>query len=67
MIILKIDGMSCMHCVKAVTQALGAVPGVVGVPEVDLASGRAQVEGSAALEDLIAALQAAGYPARAAD
>lgn len=67
MIILKIDGMNCMHCVKAATQALGAVPGVVGIPEVDLASGRAHVEGSAALEDLIAALQAAGYPARAAD
>lgn len=64
---LKIDGMNCMHCVKAVTQALGAVPGVVAVLEVDLPSGRARVEGSASLEDLITALQAAGYQARAAE
>ena len=26
--ILKVDGMSCRHCVKAITEALEAMPGV---------------------------------------
>lgn len=29
--ILKVDGMSCEHCVKAVTKAVGALPGVTAV------------------------------------
>lgn len=33
--ILKVDGMSCEHCVKAITKAVGALPGVGGV-SVDL-------------------------------
>ena len=28
---IKIEGMSCQHCVKAVTQALNSLPGVSGV------------------------------------
>ena len=26
--VLKVDGMSCEHCVKAITKAVGALPGV---------------------------------------
>jgi copper chaperone len=33
--IIKVDGMSCEHCVKAVTNAVTALPGVTGV-QVDL-------------------------------
>lgn len=35
--ILKVDGMSCEHCVKAVKKAVGALTGVEDVA-VDLAS-----------------------------
>ena len=29
--VLKVDGMSCEHCVKAVGKAVGSLPGVAGV------------------------------------
>lgn len=34
--VLKVDGMSCEHCVKAITKAVGAIDGVDEV-KVDLA------------------------------
>ena len=40
--VLKIEGMSCEHCKKAVTDALKKVTGVESV-EVDLEAGRATV------------------------
>ncbi|HOI93913.1 MAG TPA: heavy-metal-associated domain-containing protein [Syntrophobacter fumaroxidans] len=40
---LKIKGMSCGHCVKAVTKALSEIVGVTGVT-VDLESGLATFE-----------------------
>ncbi len=40
---LKITGMSCAHCVRAVKEALEQVDGVRSA-EVDLGAGRAQVE-----------------------
>jgi len=64
MIELKVEGMSCMHCVKAVTEALAAVPGVTGAPEVSLDRGAAKVEGSPDPEALVAAVKAAGYGAQ---
>ena len=59
---LKIEGMSCMHCVKAVTEAISAVNGVEAV-KVDLESGTAAVEASGAVTDdmLLAAVEGAGY------
>lgn len=59
---LVISGMSCQHCVKAVTDALAAVGGVDAV-DVDLASGTARVEGQADTAALVAAVVAAGYGA----
>jgi copper chaperone len=38
---LKIDGMSCSHCVKAVTMALQELP---GVDVTDVAVGQATIE-----------------------
>ena len=54
-----------MHCVKAVTEALAAVNGVEGTPEVALDPGSALVEGNASTEELIAAVKQAGYQATA--
>jgi len=53
---LSIDGLSCGHCVQAVTKALSAVPGVtvrsvaVGAAEIETKDGRAAGQAVAALE-----------------
>jgi len=59
---LQVTGMTCSHCVAAVTQALKSVPGTQDA-QVDLASGRATVQGSAAPEALIKAVVEEGYSA----
>ena len=55
-------GMTCGHCVSAVTEEVGQVPGVTGV-EVDLASGRLTVTSEATVDDdaVRAAVDEAGY------
>jgi copper chaperone CopZ len=63
MIELKVEGMSCMHCVKTVAEALAAVQGVEQAPHVSLDPGIARVEGNASAEELIGAVKAAGYDA----
>lgn len=57
-----VAGMSCGHCVAAVTSELTALPGVAEV-EVDLASGRVQVVSDAPLDDASVreAVEEAGY------
>ncbi len=40
---VKVKGMSCMHCVNSVVEALSALEGV-GDVKVDLSSGEAQLE-----------------------
>jgi heavy metal translocating P-type ATPase len=59
---LTIEGMSCMHCVKRVKEALSAVNGVSAV-EVNLEKKRAEISLSAPVNDetLIDAITAAGY------
>ncbi len=59
---LKIEGMSCMHCVGAVTKALNAIDGVSNV-KVDLESKTASVEIDAGVEDktLQVAVEEAGF------
>ncbi|MFM8173297.1 MAG: heavy-metal-associated domain-containing protein [Pirellulaceae bacterium] len=42
-LVLKVEGMSCGHCVKAVEEALQAVPGVVQA-NVSLADSKAVVK-----------------------
>ncbi|MGC9235673.1 MAG: CopZ family metallochaperone [Thiomonas sp.] len=59
---LQVTGMTCSHCVAAVTQALKSVPGTQDA-QVDLASGRATVQGSAAPEALVKAVEEEGYSA----
>lgn len=55
-------GMTCEHCVRAVTSELAALDGVTHV-DVDLASGAVTVESAAALDPAVvaAAVDEAGY------
>ena len=57
-----ISGMTCGHCVQAVTQELSALDGVQGV-DVDLDSGTATVRSATELdrETVQAAVDEAGY------
>ena len=63
MIKLKITGMTCQHCVKAVSEALAGVSGVDKVIEVNLERGEATVEGHPDIERLVAAVAEEGYDA----
>lgn len=60
---VKIEGMMCMHCVKAVEKALNGVEGVTGV-SVNLEEKQAVVEGSASEDALKEAVAEAGYEVR---
>jgi copper chaperone len=61
---LNIDGMSCGHCVQAVTKALSAVPGIK-VKSVEVGSAVIEAADGGATSKAVAALQKAGYPAKA--
>jgi copper chaperone len=55
-------GMTCGHCVSAVTDEVSQVPGVTAV-DVDLASGGLTVTSEAPVDDsaVLAAVEEAGY------
>jgi copper chaperone len=57
-----VDGMTCGHCVAAVSDEVGAVDGVTAV-RVDLESGALEVESLAPLDRaaVAAAVEEAGY------
>ena len=58
---MRIDGMSCAHCVKAVRDALGELPGVQ-VRQVDVGSATVAYDPEAARPAQIAdAVRDAGY------
>ncbi|GHU36012.1 mercuric reductase [Bacilli bacterium] len=58
---LKIEGMTCQHCVSHVTEALEAVLGVTSA-KVNLKKGEAVVKSEdTSLEQLSAAVSSAGY------
>lgn len=59
---LKVSGMTCNHCVMAVTKALGKVPGVESA-DVSLEKAQAVVKGSADAQALLAAVKEEGYEA----
>lgn len=63
---LSIDGMTCGHCVRAVTDALAAVPGVA-VGTVALGSAQITAPDGPTVARAIAVLDDAGYPARASE
>jgi copper ion binding protein len=57
----QVTGMTCGHCVQAVTTEVSAIDGVTEV-QVDLESGRVEVTGEDVTEDAVrAAVDEAGY------
>ena len=63
MINIEIKGMTCGHCVHAVTEALRGVPGVEKVLGVDLKTGQASVQGAPDPAALVKAVEEEGYKA----
>ena len=60
---LKVQGMSCEHCVKAVTKAVADLPGTAQV-KVDLKAGTASFDfdpGKTGLKEIEAAIVDAGF------
>ena len=66
MIRLKVTGMTCEHCEKAVERALSQVAGVDQVVEVDRERNLAVVDGRAEEGALLAAVREEGYAAEVA-
>jgi copper chaperone len=62
---LQVEGMSCSHCVAAVTKAVQAVDTSASV-EVDLADKQVRVVTKAALDQIKSAIDEAGYEVSAA-
>jgi copper chaperone CopZ len=59
-----VEGMTCEHCVRAVSEELGAVAGIERV-SVDLDSGRVSVSGQGFADQHVAdAVAEAGYQLR---
>lgn len=63
---ITVDGMTCGHCITAVQQEVGQVPGVLGV-DVDLATGAVAITSEGELDPtaVTAAVDEAGYEIRA--
>ncbi|MDX1875495.1 cation transporter [Mycolicibacterium sp. 120266] len=59
-IVLRVEGMSCGHCVSAITAAVQPLPGVASVA-VDLAAGTVTVTGTADPATVTAAIEDCGY------
>lgn len=64
MITLEVPGMTCGHCAGAIKRAVQGVDPAASVA-VDLASKRVAVTSGASPDQLIAAIQDAGYEVRA--
>jgi len=57
---IRVKGMTCGGCAKAVERAIGRVEGVTEV-RVDLDSGNVEVQGPAKPEDVVQAVVRAGF------
>ena len=64
MLDIVVDGMTCDHCVRAVTDAVSPLPGVTGVA-VDLGSGNVRIQGDPDVAVVRAAIEEEGYTLRA--
>ncbi|CAN7284147.1 heavy-metal-associated domain-containing protein [Trinickia sp. LjRoot230] len=60
MIEFQVEGMTCQHCVAAITQAVQRVASAARI-EVDLPSGRVRVASNGRAEPFEAAIAEAGY------
>ncbi|WAG78459.1 cation transporter [Metapseudomonas furukawaii] len=63
--VFKVQGMSCGHCVRAVTQAVQALDPAAEV-QVDLASGEVRVSSRLADAQVLEAIREEGYAAEVA-
>ena len=61
---ITVEGMSCGGCEEAVENALKDVPGVTDA-EADNETDSVTVEGDASDEDIVTAVEGAGYQAKA--
>lgn len=57
---LKISGMTCAHCTRAVFTALSGVPGIVRA-DVKIGSAKIEHDGTVTLDALREAVEVAGY------
>lgn len=62
--IFKVQGMTCEHCVKAVTGAVQAIDATAQV-QVDLAAGEVRVHTSHPVDQVLEAIINEGYKAEA--
>lgn len=61
---LKIDGMSCGHCLRAVAEALREAPGVVQIGTVEMGRAEVTIDGGVTSPAKVAeAVSEAGYRA----
>jgi copper chaperone len=60
----NVQGMSCGHCEKAVTQAVKSVD-PAAVVKVDLATGKVEVQSVKARDEIAKAIAEEGYPVAA--
>lgn len=58
---LRVEGMSCGHCINAVTRAVQGVDAAARV-DVDLEQQKVRIDSSASLDDIKSAVEEAGYP-----
>ncbi|WP_426624882.1 heavy-metal-associated domain-containing protein [Leifsonia sp. McL0607] len=60
----QVDGMTCAHCERAVTEEVTSIAGVTGI-DVSAATGVLTVESPSAVDDtlVLAAVEEAGYSA----
>ncbi|MDH4554754.1 heavy-metal-associated domain-containing protein [Pseudomonas sp. BN417] len=63
--VFKVQGMSCGHCIRAITQAVQARDQAADV-QVDLAAGEVRVASRLAQEQVLEAIREEGYQAEAA-
>jgi copper chaperone CopZ len=59
-LLLDVHGMTCAHCVSAITAAVSPLPGVTGV-DVTLSAGTVRVDGTPDAQSVTAAIEDAGY------
>lgn len=62
-VVIKVGGMSCQHCVKAVKEALEALPGINEV-QVNLEEKTAMFnwqDGETPMEEIVTAIEDQGY------
>ena len=64
--VFKVQGMSCGHCVRAITEAVQVLDAAARV-EVDLAAGEVRIDSALEAAQLLAAIREEGFEASSAE